>query len=27
VRLRMAKGRWHPPQVMAALAKRRMPPV
>ncbi|MCA2376975.1 HNH endonuclease [Agrobacterium sp. 22-211-1] len=27
VRRRLAKGRWHPPQVKAALSKRRMPPV
>jgi hypothetical protein len=27
VRRRLAKGRWHPPQVMATLGKRRMPPL
>lgn len=27
VRSRLAKGRWHPPQVVAALGKRRTPPV
>jgi len=27
VRSRMAKGKWHPPQVIAALGKPRQPPV
>ncbi|UXS11593.1 HNH endonuclease [Agrobacterium tumefaciens] len=27
VRSRLAKGRWHPPQVKAAFSKQRMPPV